>query len=58
MPAQYLARDRVASLVIPFCVWTSAKRRRNIGLMFATAVALNIGEWIDHYLEVVNPQDP
>jgi molybdopterin-containing oxidoreductase family membrane subunit len=45
------------SIVIPFFVWISRTRRRNINLMFVTAILVNIGEWIEHYLDVVNPQD-
>ena len=47
----------VTAIVVPFVVWSSRRRRRNIGLMFVTAIAVNIGEWLDHYLGVVTPEN-
>jgi len=47
----------VSAIALPLFVWTSHRRRRNIGLMFGTAIAVNIGEWIDHYLSVVTPEN-
>lgn len=45
----------ITSIVIPLPVWLSYRLRMCIPAMLATAILVNVGMWLEHYLEVVTP---
>lgn len=42
-----------ASFIIPVPLWLFRKVRRNVGLMFLTALLVNVGMWLERFLIIV-----